>query len=63
MTTIDQRAGAVLDRLVSTNPNEMGVMRSSMPVLATPFAAAFAGAAYAGGLIAAFEAGRTVRGG
>lgn len=67
MDTLEMRAKDAL-RAFDERPLTMGVQISrdtDAPVLATPLAlaAAFAGgAAYCGGMVAAFEAGRAVRG-
>lgn len=68
MSTLEMRVGDVLSRFDEL-PFASGVqiaLDGDAPVLATPLAlaAAFAGgAAYGGAVVAAFEAGRAVRGG
>lgn len=61
MTTLEHRVGAVLANLEDTSGYTSA---NSMPVLGTPaFAVAFAGgAAWGGAIVAAYEAGRAVRG-
>ena len=67
MSTLEMRVGDTLS-VFDERPLTMGVQISRnavAPVLATPLAlaAAFAGGAvYGGGMVAAFEAGRAVRG-